>query len=243
MDFRILNLFVSEPETQNKSMNFIEKTCPFIFQGHGHHFPLHPLPFHPHFTFPSLPFATSSPKNPFPRHGLYWSRPPPRRWPPAAAGPRCRGPLALHSAATSSLGAPAGVAETEGPVSCMVRWFFPKRRQSDEKIFVALATGLGSTGKPALTSHSWLMPEDGRCALPVTIQILIYCLCIGPKKIRPASLSNCQCIEKSPSEHCNHGLLANYAPLCSTPQRHPYKTAWWWRDIAFHSNTLKPVFT
>ena len=107
-------------------MNLIEKTCPFIFQGHGHHFPLHPLPSHPHFTFPSLPFATSSPKkNPFRGHGLYWSRPPPRRWPPAAAGPRCRGRCALRSAPTSSLGAPAEVAKSEGPVSCMVRWFFP----------------------------------------------------------------------------------------------------------------------
>ena len=38
-----------------------------------------------------------------------------------------------------------------------------------------------------------------------------------------------------------HGLLANYAPLCSTPQKHPYKTAWQWRDIAIAggSNALK----
>ena len=123
---------------------------------------------------PSHPCHSQLPPRriPFRGHGLYWSRPPPRRWPPAAAGPRCRGPLALHSAATSSLGAPAGVAETEGPVSCMVRWFFPKRRQSDEKIFVALATGLGSTGKPALTSHSSLMPENAHYQFHSNINLL-----------------------------------------------------------------------
>ena len=54
------------------------------------------------------------------------------------------------------LGAPAGVAEAEGPaLHGEVVFSHPKRCQSDGKIFVGLATGLGSTGKPALTSQSY----------------------------------------------------------------------------------------
>ena len=64
-------------------------------------------------------------KFPFRGHGQYCSRPPPQRRPPAAVGPRRHGRVPLHSAATSSLGAPAGVTDAEGPVSCMVRCFFP----------------------------------------------------------------------------------------------------------------------
>ena len=69
-----------------------------------------------------VPFQAK--KNPSRGHGRRWPQSPPRR-PPAAAGPRCRGLSALHSAARCSLGAPAEVAEAEGPVNCMVRWFFP----------------------------------------------------------------------------------------------------------------------
>ena len=50
--------------------------------------------------------------------------------------------------------------------------FFPIRNDAKvmKKIFVGLATGLGSTGKPALTSHSSLMPEDAHYQLPVNYQ-------------------------------------------------------------------------
>ena len=74
-------------------------------------------------------------KSPSRGHGRHFSLHPLQRRPPAAVGPRCRGHFALQGAATSSLGAPAEVAEAEGPVSCMVRWSFqsetmPKRWKS-----------------------------------------------------------------------------------------------------------------
>ena len=53
-------------------------------------------------------------------HGQYFAQSLPQRRPPAAAGPRRRGRFALQGAATSSLDAPAGVADAEGPVSRMV---------------------------------------------------------------------------------------------------------------------------
>ena len=93
---------------------------------------------------------------PFRGHDHYWPQPPLQHRPPAAAGPRCRGRSLLPSAATCRLGAPAEVADAEGPVSCMVRWFFPIRNDAKamEKSLLVWPTGLGSTGKPALTSHS-----------------------------------------------------------------------------------------
>ena len=60
----------------------------------------------------------------------------------------------------SSLGAPAEVADAEGPVSCMVRIRDDAKAM---KIFVGLATGLGSTGKPALTSHSYQQTRNLSC--------------------------------------------------------------------------------
>ena len=48
------------------------------------------------------------------------------------------------------------VADAEGPaLHGEVGFSDPKRCQSDGKILVGLATGLGSTGKPALTSPSY----------------------------------------------------------------------------------------
>ena len=83
---------------------------------------------------PSHPCHSQLPPRriPFRGHGHRFPLHPPQRRPPAAAGPRCRGHFALQGAATCSLGAPADVADAEGPVSCMVRWFFrsetmPKR--------------------------------------------------------------------------------------------------------------------
>ena len=113
------NPFPKKLTTPKTSSNFPSKQKKIPSRGHGHHFPPHPLPSHP--CHSQLPLR----KVPFRGHGLYCPRPPPQRRPPAAAGPRCRGRCLLHGAATSSLGAPAGVADAEGPVSCMVRWFFP----------------------------------------------------------------------------------------------------------------------
>ena len=86
----------------------------------------HCIHFLPILISPSHPCHSQLPPRriPFRGRGHYWSRPPPRRRPPAAAGPRCRGRCLLPSAATWSLGAAAEVADAEGPVSCMVRWFF-----------------------------------------------------------------------------------------------------------------------
>ena len=60
----------------------------------------------------------------------------------AAAGPRHRGHFALHGAATSSLGAPAEVADAEGPVSCMVRWFFRSETMRKSHLWVVPFTHL-----------------------------------------------------------------------------------------------------
>ena len=105
------------------------------------------------------------PKIPFRGHGLHCPRPPPQRRPPAAVGPRGRGRFALPCAATSSLGAPAEVADAEGPVSCMVRWFFPIRNDAKamEKSLLVWPTGLGSTGKPALTSNLYQQIPNLSC--------------------------------------------------------------------------------
>ena len=123
------------------------------------------------FILPSLPFATPCPKktsqlrrpstttsslrsqkkNPFRGHGRCWSRPPPQRRPPAAAGRRCRGRFVLRGAATWSLGAPAEVQRWKVQ-RCMVRRFSPIR--NDAKVMEKILVGL-ATGKPALTLHSY----------------------------------------------------------------------------------------
>ena len=95
-------------------------------------------------------------------HGQYFAQSLPQRRPPAAAGPRRRGRFALQGAATSSLDAPAGVADAEGPVSRMVV-VFPSKTTPKWWTNLCLSGHRGSTGKPALTSPSYQQTRNLSC--------------------------------------------------------------------------------
>ena len=120
------------------------------------------VPSHPHFTFPSLPFENSSPKNPFPR-------PWPSFFTASTAAPAASSRWTTASwpfcAATCSDVQP-GSARRGGwrwRSSKLHGFFDPRRCQRDEKSFLGPATGLGSTRKPALTSHSHQQTRNLSC--------------------------------------------------------------------------------
>ena len=160
-------------------------------------------------------------KSPSRGHGQYFAQPPPQHRPPAAVGPRRRGRFPLRGAATWSLGAPAEVAETEGPVSCMVRWFFRSERMPKRwKNLCWPGHRLGLDMGTLLLHHIHHSCQKMRitsCLLPVKYSSIVYAL--AQKNLGLQVYQTVTVLKNLP--HTPHGLLANYAPCKSIHTKLP----------------------